>query len=204
MDEDESLNQPTGWVEDSTQPARNPYELLMRQSRKMGQTATKKYNVTKEFLQRDVTTLAPPAPRQSSATRSVRKLNKIIAQSKEVLAGAKTFGVFPDIVILDRTKLTITRQNFIWSTDVISIRIEDILNVSTSIGPFFGSLTISSRVMNSTDHYEINYFWRKDAIHLKHIIQGYVIAVHNGVDTSQFAIDKLREKLEELGHDPTA
>lgn len=133
------------------------------------------------------------------------KLQKIVQKSHQILAGAQTvilpMNLFPDSVIVDRTKVTITKRTFFWSSNVISIRIEDVLNVSVSTGPFFGSLTVSSRVMNSTDHYEINYFWRKDALYLKQIIQGYVIAQHNQIETSHLNRQELVDTLLELGRD---
>ncbi len=131
-------------------------------------------------------------------------LKKIVKQSHEVLASANTVfpvTLFPDTVVVDRTKVTITRRNFFWSSDVMSIRIEDVLNVSASVGPLFGSLTVASRVMSTIDHFQINYFWRNDAIHLKHIIQGYVIAQHNNLDTAHLSKNELVRTLKELGHD---
>ncbi|MGK2896179.1 MAG: hypothetical protein ACSLEY_01055 [Candidatus Saccharimonadales bacterium] len=132
-----------------------------------------------------------------------RTVGSLIKQSHQVLAMASTVilpnNLFPDTVVIDRTKVTIIRRNFFWSSDTISIRIEDILNVAVGIGPLFGSLTISSRVMNSTDHYEINYFWRSDAIHLKHILQGYVIAFHNNTDLNDLGLEELISTLDELG-----
>jgi hypothetical protein len=134
-----------------------------------------------------------------------KKLHKIVQESHQILAGAQTVilptNLFPDSVVVDRTKITITKRNFFWSADVISIRIEDVLNVATSTGPLFGSLTVSSRVMNSTDHYEINYFWRKDAVYLKQIIQGYMIAQHNKIKTSHLSRQELISTLLELGRD---
>ncbi len=59
----------------------------------------------------------------------------------------------------------------------MSMRIEDILNVTASIAPFVGSVKIVSRVLNSENPYAIGPFWRHDAVHLKRIIQGYVIAL---------------------------
>lgn len=121
-----------------------------------------------------------------------------------MLATASTvfpFDLFPNTVTLDRTKLTIVQRSFYWSEQVMSIRIEDILNVTTGVGPFFGSLTIASRVMSSEDHFTINYFWKSDAVHLKHIIQGYVIAQHNKIKTSHLSKDELIKTLSELGHD---
>lgn len=135
---------------------------------------------------------------------ALKKLHKIVSRSNEVLATATAvfpFDFFPDSVTLDRTKVTITKRSFFWSAEVISIRIEDILNISSGVGPFFGSITIASRVMSSEDHFTIDYFWRKDAIRLKHIIQGYVIAHHNDIKVSHLSKKEMIATLSELGHD---
>ncbi len=140
-------------------------------------------------------------------TKEKKELKGFIERSHEILASATTvfpFTLFPDTVVLDRTKLTITKRNFFFSSEVMSIRIEDVLNVSTGIGPFFGSITIASRVLSSEDHFTINFFWRDDAIHLKHVIQGYVIAQHNEYDLKHLERDELIATLKELGHDTGA
>lgn len=250
MDEDKTLTQAP--VTDDFRPDKpSPYELLMRQSRKLGGVATRTYDVTKEFLKQDVSTLHPdkilfgmhPAKRTrpkesdkddgkaleskpgkvgSTATRAsegIREeqerdtrtldprdgLRKIVRKSHQLLASAQTVilpvNLFPDSVTVDRTKVTITKRTFFWSSSVISIRIEDVLNIACSTGPIFGSLTISSRVMNSTDHYEIDYFWRKDALYLKQLIQGYVIAQHNQIETSHLDRRELVRTLLDLGND---
>lgn len=210
MEDEESLNQPLPMVDKgSIRPT--AYELLLRQSRKMGEAATRTYDVTKEFLKQDISALRPDqllTPVRVNRTPKVpskNKLQQIVSQSREVLAEGKTVilpvNLFPDTVIVDRTKVTIIKKSFFWSAQVISIRIEDVLNVSTSVGPLFGSLTISSRVMNSTDHFEITHFWRKDATRLKCIIQGYMIAQHNNIETSHLTKEELIETLEELGRD---
>lgn len=131
-------------------------------------------------------------------------LKKIVTQSHEILMSANTvfpITLFPDTVTVDRTKVTITRRDFFWSSDVLSIRIEDVLNVQVSVGPLFGSLTIASRVMSTVDHFQIRHLWRSDAIRLKHIIQGYVIAQHNKIDTSHLDKKELIETIVELGTD---
>lgn len=133
-----------------------------------------------------------------------RTLKKTVSRSHEVLMTANTvfpITLFPDSVTLDRTKVTITRRDFFWSSNVLSIRIEDVLNVQVSVGPLFGSLTIASRVMSTVDHFQINHLWRSDAIRLKHIIQGYVIAQHNNIDTSHLNKKDLVNTLIELGQD---
>ncbi len=135
---------------------------------------------------------------------ALKKLHKIVSKSNEILATATAvfpFELFPDSITLDRTKVTITKRSFFWSAEVVSIRIEDILNISTGLGPFFGSITIASRVMSSVDHFTIDYFWRKDAIRIKHIIQGYVIAHHNNIEVSHLSKKEMIGMLSELGHD---
>lgn len=267
MDEDNSINQ--GSLSDDFGPKKvSPYELLMRQSRKMGGVATRTYDVTKEFLKADVSTLHPdrilfgmkptqqrpagesftaapndrpqpndtpgdktgapsrqdgekpePGSVEARAAEGIREdqvrdtrtldpregLRKIVRKSHQLLASAQTVilpvNLFPDSVTVDRTKVTITKRTFFWSASVISIRIEDVLNIACSTGPIFGSLTISSRVMNSTDHYEIDYFWRKDALYLKQLIQGYVIAQHNQIETSHLNRRELIQTLLDLGSD---
>ena len=141
---------------------------------------------------------------KEGTVKKEKELKKIVSQSHEVLMAANTvfpITLFPDSVTVDRTKVTITKRDFFWSSDVMSIRIEDVLNVSASVGPLFGSLTVASRVMSTIDHFKINHFWRNDAIRLKHIIQGYVIAQHNNIDTAHLNKKELTETLIELGHD---
>lgn len=216
--EKDDLLRPSNITEEQSSPRKStPYDLLMRQSRKMGQIATRTYDVTKEFLKRDVSTIKPKSPDallfgkraessdQGVTTDEAKDINQVVQRSHEVLAGAKTVmlpvNLFPDSVIVDRTKVTITKRSFFWTAQVITTRIEDILSVTSNIGPVFGSLLISTRVMNSTDHYEINYFWRRDAAYLKQIIQGYVIAQHNSIETKHLTREELIETLLELGQD---
>lgn len=248
MDEDKTLTQAP--IADDFQSKASPYEMLMRQSRKLGGVATRTFDVTKEFLKQDVSTLHPdkilfgrraadtdknedsrtsdapevvsdegPGSVTARASEGIREnqerdthtldpregLRKIVRKSHQLLASAQTvilpINLFPDSVTVDRTKVTITKRTFFWSSSVISIRIEDVLNIACSTGPIFGSLTVSSRVMNSTDHYEIDYFWRKDALYLKQLIQGYVIAQHNQIETSHLNRRELVKTLLELGSD---
>jgi hypothetical protein len=254
VDEEKTLTQPP-ITDDLSSTKPTPYELLMRQSRKLGSAATRTYDITKEFLKQDVSTLHPDkilfgrfeqkskraeagdnelpnkravleeendpeskaeksrlqdsdregGERESRTLDAREGLRKIVRKSHQLLASAQTvilpINLFPDSVTVDRTKVTITNRTFFWSSSVISIRIEDVLNVTCSTGPIFGSLTVSSRVMNSTDHYEINYLWRKDALYLKQLIQGYVIAQHNQIDTSHLNRRELIRTLLELGSD---
>ncbi len=183
----------------------NPYQQLVRQSRKLGEIASKSYDQTVNFLTSDIASIRPPWLQPDAGQE---RLDSMLHYSRDILARAQTVilpnNLFPDTIVVDRTKITITQMTFFWSYNTLSIRFEDLLNIETSLGPFFGSLKISSRVMNSTDHYDINFFWRKDAIYLKHIIQGYMAIVHNKIDVSNMDKDELLSHILELGHDPDA
>ncbi|MDB5183380.1 MAG: hypothetical protein JWO07_61 [Candidatus Saccharibacteria bacterium] len=204
------------------------YNFLIQLSRKMGTVATKSSIVhdVRSFMNQEISispservlgnalpklTVSKPEREQTQDTptgktkiQKQKDLQKIVSQSHQLLMSANTvfpMSLFPDTVTVDRTKVTITRRDFFWSSDTLSIRIEDVLNVQVSLGPLFGSLTIASRVMSTIDHFKIGHLWRSDAIRLKHIIQGYMIAQHNKIDTSHLSKKDLIETLIELGHD---
>lgn len=191
-----------------------PYELLLRQSRKLGRAATKTFHDLKHLLNHEITMPSRdqllsglslvPKLKNTKKSQELDSLKRLVRKSHEVLASARTvflIKLFPDDIVIDRTKITIIKRSFFWSSSVISIRVEDVLNVATDVGPLFGSVTIASRVMNSVDHFQISSLWRGDAIFIKHIIQGYVFALQNNVDVSKLPRKELLEMLSELGHD---
>jgi hypothetical protein len=130
------------------------------------------------------------------------KLEKAIGDAHDVLLRATTvfpLTLFPDTVSLDRTKLTITKRGFWNAGQVMSIRIEDLLNIEADVGPFFGSLKIATRFFDPGKPYVVDHFWRADALKVKRIVQGYLIARKDGVDCSSFSSEELATKLDELG-----
>lgn len=149
---------------------------------------------------------SPPATeeekRKATPQESMQELREAIRGSNEILATATTpFKFFPDTLTLDRAKLTVTKRSFFRTADVMSMRIEDVLNVTASIGPLVGSVTFSSRVFNNQKPYTVGMFWRKDAIRLKRITQGYVIALQRGIDCSSLSAPALIAMLDQLGED---
>lgn len=144
---------------------------------------------------------ARPSP---DAAEVKRELAHAVKGAHEVLCTATTFFpfvLFPDTVTLDRAKLTVTRRTFFAVAEVMSIRIEDILNVTASIGPILGSVKIVSRVFNTEKPYTIDRFKRQDALRLKRITQGYVIALQRKIDCSSLPAIELAATLEQLGAD---
>jgi hypothetical protein len=142
-----------------------------------------------------------------------QELRRAIQNSKQILAQATTvfpFTLFPDTVTIDRSQVTIVHRSFLKLGDVVSIRIEDVLNVEATVGPFFGSLSISTRFFNTSQdekHYKVHWLWRHDALHIKRILHGYMTAVKQHIDCSRLETRELTQLLNSLGdgitHDET-
>jgi len=140
---------------------------------------------------------APPSPEETR-----QELQQAIEGSNEILAQATTIlTIFSDTLTLDRAKLTLTKRAFFSTSEVMSIRIEDILNVTATVGPIFGSVKIVSRVFNNQKPYVINHFWREDALKMKRVIQGYIIALQRGIDCRSLPAKELATMLDKLGED---
>jgi len=149
---------------------------------------------------------SPPVPeehsRELTPEETREELKEAIKGSNDVLVSASTvLTVFPDTITLDRAKLTIFRRTFLKSGQVMSMRVEDLLNVTAAVGPFFGSVKIISRVLNAEKPHRVGHFWRDDAIRVKRITQGYIIALQRKIDCSSLDTDELVKLLEQLGED---
>ena len=141
-------------------------------------------------------------PRSTSAEETRHELKQAIEGSNQVLASAHTvLALFSDTVIIDRAKVTVTKRQFFRTAEVMSVRIEDVLNATCTVGPFFGTVGIVSRVMNENQTTAIGRFWRSDAKRLKRVLQGYIIALQRNIDCSSLGTGELASMLEELGAD---
>lgn len=151
-------------------------------------------------LQRAIAGLA--AGENTEKKKAAEELVQAIGDSQDVLARATTvfpLTLFPDTVTIDRSKLTITRRDFFKSAEVLSIRIEDILNVTASVGPIFGSIKIATRFFDPDKPYTVDHFKRADALRIKRIVQGYLIAKQKDIDCSALSTQELAKTLDELG-----
>lgn len=136
----------------------------------------------------------------------VQKLYREARQSSEILYSANTafpFTLFPDTISIDREKLTLSYHYFFKVARVASTPLDDIEAVDANVGPFFGSLRITSRffVNNIRD---IRFLWRNDTEKIQGILQGYKLAKEKDVDLSEIDRFHLVEMLCELGKEPKA
>jgi hypothetical protein len=209
---------------------RNSYGFLKRSSSRLGHIATRTLSDIRVALHKEINLPSSrqffSIGHQSSQVPSVgdnanpvveekedrqrmeppdeEKLKEIVQRSNEVICDARAvwpFDLFPNEITLDRTKVTIVERSFFWSKNTMSFRVEDILNVSVATGPRFGAITFASRVMSSVDHFTVSFLWRGDALYLKTILQGYIIAQQNKINVAHLEHDSLIETLLELGQD---
>lgn len=137
-----------------------------------------------------------------SADETREELRQAIQGSNQVLSRSQTvFTLFPDTMVIDRAKVTVAKRQFYRMAEVMSVRIEDVLNATCTVGPVFGSVTIVSRVMNDNQSTTIGRFRRGDAIRLKRILQGYIIALQRKIDCKNLETRELSAMLEKLGAD---
>lgn len=149
---------------------------------------------------------SPPAEESGARTQAPEEakaeLREAIEGSNQVLASASTvLTIFPDTMIIDRAKITIIKRQFYRMAEIMSIRIEDVLNATCTVGPVLGTVTVVSRVLSDEQTSSIGKFWRSDAKRLKRVLQGYVIALQRKIDCSALGTNELSEMLEKLGAD---
>lgn len=145
-----------------------------------------------------------PEPHKQKAAKELDELAETLGDSRDILVRATTvfpLTLFPDTITVDRNKVTVTHKNFFKAGEVLSIAIEDILNITTMVGPFFGKVKIATRFFDPNKPYEIDHFWRDDALKIKRIVQGYLIARQKEIDTSSLPTKELAASLDELGRD---
>lgn len=137
--------------------------------------------------------------------KGTEKLLTATIGAHDILFKADTvfpFSLFPDTVVIDREKLTIANRLFFRVAKIISVPIQDILSVEADIGPFFGSVHMTSRYFFTNPH-SINFMWRKDAIKMQRLLQGYIIARERNIDCANVDKDQLGVLLLDLGEGNT-
>ncbi len=152
---------------------------------------------------------SPPSSLQTSLMNtphdeSLHDLQQAIHDSEELIVQRHTvfpFSMFPDTLAVDRAKITITKRDFFRVAETVSFRVEDTLNAACVVGPFLGHVKMVGRVLSEQQEVEIGPFWREDAAMLKRVIQGYIIAIQKGIDTTNLSTKELRTVLERLGQD---
>lgn len=87
------------------------------------------------------------------------------------------FNFFPDSITLDEEKLTIVRRGFL-TTDVIPIKIPDLLNIEIHNAPLFCTVEVVAKFVTAR-HEKIPYIRKSDGKELQKRCTELLIARHN-------------------------
>jgi hypothetical protein len=133
---------------------------------------------------------------------SLQALNRAIWDSNEVLVTASTTSkLHKDTLTLNRAKLVGEKRSPLGTIDVLSVRIEDVLNINATLGPISGTIKVMTKFTTPGTPYVMGPFRKRDTLKLKRIIQGYVIALERKIDLNLTPTNELIDRLYELGED---
>lgn len=133
---------------------------------------------------------------QDELVKTAQRANEVLVKAESVFP----FNLFPDTIAVSRMKVAITLRQFFKVSEVISLQIEDILNVESDAGPFFGSLKIRTRIYG-TKPLRITFLSRNDTIKVKRVLEGSIIARNQNIDVVDIPKDDLCALLNRLGSD---
>ncbi len=131
----------------------------------------------------------------------MKKLDRAVWDSNEVLVSADTIALHKSTLTLNRAKLFAEKRSALGTVNDISVRIEDVLNVRVTLGPISGTIQIATKFNTPGTPYSIGPFHRRDALRLKRIIQGYIIALQRKIDVSAIPTEELIVRLYDIGED---
>ena len=145
-----------------------------------------------------IANMGPKTP--TDAHKQSEKLIKVADTASEVLLKVDSvfpLMLFPDTLSVDRQKLTITHRSF-FNTQITNVQICDIQIIEADVGPFFGSLRITSTQFSGTV-YKIHFLTRNDVIRAQRLLQGFVVAKEKDIDCSSIGRIKLTSLINDLG-----
>jgi hypothetical protein len=132
---------------------------------------------------------------------SLTELKAAEANSHDLLYKAETvfpFTLFPDTVTVDREKITIVNRTFFKVAQINSTQISDIQSIEADVGPFFGSIHITSKFFINNPR-SLKMLTRKDAVSIQRLVQGMIITKAKDIESSDIDKEKLVDVLTSLG-----
>jgi len=133
-----------------------------------------------------------------SSTKMLVNLSTGAADNLFAVKTVFPFVFFADTLKIDRQKLTIVHNDFLKVSQTSSIRLKDLRNVETILGPFFGTVILTSQhFLNNMQ--TINFLKRRDAIYAQRLLQGFMVAHDAGIDTNDIEERTLLQLLNKIG-----
>ena len=133
--------------------------------------------------------------------KGVDKLESVVNKAQNILIKSKAvfpFDMFPDSITIDRQKLTVVHRNFFNVKQTVSVQHCDIKNIQADIGPFLGSLTVTSEhFINNIQ--TVKYLPKRDVLAIQQLVQGFIVANSQNIEMTNIDDKKLVELLNQLG-----
>lgn len=131
----------------------------------------------------------------------IQKLTDMADKSDNILLKVSTtwpFTLFVHDIIIDPYKVNVIFREFFKSERIHSIMIKDITDIFIETSIFFATVKIVDLgfVENTVD---IPYLKKDDALKVRKIVQGLVIAQKQSIDMSNMRPSDIKDKTEELG-----
>ena len=137
---------------------------------------------------------------QSTKTEGDRQtLEDMVNSSNRILASISSvfpWDIFPNTINAEATRLTIIHRQ-LFSSQVYSVDNKNISNDFINTGLFLAQLIIVSSTF-AENEVKINKLRKKEAIHLRRIIEGLRMFVEKNIDTTNYTVEELTNKLKEL------
>lgn len=122
----------------------------------------------------------------------VNKSNRILLKISSVFP----FQLFPSTIVVEENRITIIRRQ-LYSSQVHSVDIKNITNVFLFTGLFFAQLTVVSNTF-IRNQIMVPKLHKNEAILMRRLIEGLRLFTSKNIDTSEYEIPELIEKLKQL------
>ncbi len=145
--------------------------------------------------------IAPPHSGGDEGAKQSKDFGDIVRASRRILLEAKNvfpFDLFTDKIIIDENKVDIIYGIFFYSKEVFSIPYNRISQATSTIGLFFGSITLEIQGYEQNPSV-LKWLWRSDAIRARRMINGLVTAHQQGIDLTKLDLTGVKHLVEEIG-----
>lgn len=130
-----------------------------------------------------------------------RAVAKMVKKSNRTLFSISShsfpFDLFPDTINIEEGRITIITRTFFLSSRVHSVDIKDVSNIFVNVAPFFAQLVLISKTFEENE-IRINNLRKGEAVLARRIIEGLRIFENKQIDTSNYTVKELVNKLKEL------
>ncbi|MBX4206106.1 hypothetical protein KW795_02815 [Candidatus Microgenomates bacterium] len=130
-----------------------------------------------------------------------KTLDKLVEENRQKIMEVKNifpFDLFPDKIIISKTKVDLVYGLFFFSDHIISMLIKDLKNAKVTTGILFASMSFELQGYEVNPE-KIKFLPIAKAMQARRIIEGLIASEAKGIDLSSFEPEELMDKLEEIG-----